>query len=168
MRGQRASTVSNPQISPRCVTPPKTRGRRARCRLPHRAARVRGCRRCGGGASKNPSARALPRPALALHLAHRAQDTIGAAVVCAIFVAQRDDLRAACLSRVHIVEARQIVIALARDRVGRLEHMRAGAIDNGGVTVQKDRAVERIGVTRAVDVHDALARRAPSPRPRGA
>ena len=42
---------------------PKTRGRRARCRLPRRAARVRGCRRCGGGASKNPSARALPRGA---------------------------------------------------------------------------------------------------------
>ena len=96
--------------------------------------------------------------ALALHLTHRAQDTVGAAVVRAVLVAQRDDLRAAYLSRVHIVEACQIDIAFARDRVGRLEHMRAGAIDNGGVTVQKDRSVERIGVTRAVDVHDALAR----------
>ena len=80
--------------------------------------------------------------ALALHLAHRAQDAIGAAVVCAIFVAQRDDLRATRLGYFHVVKSRQIDIALARDRIGRLEHVRAGTVHDSSVSVQKDRAVE--------------------------
>ena len=61
--------------------------------------------------------------AFALHLAHRAQRAVGAAIVRAILIAQRNDLCAARLGCVQIVKARQVDISLAGGGIAWFKHM---------------------------------------------
>ena len=68
-------------------------------------------------------------------LVHRAQDMVGAAVMRAVRIALRDDLRAARFRRVYITKARQIDIALAGDGVARLKHVGRGAIHDGRAAI---------------------------------